>query len=103
MVRDTAERMIKHNLDKLDDNWIRFFWAVVVSFVPFQAYNGRIQGDRIGIRIDLSIEDINYVLAHELAHIHLHTGNLLGSDIEKECEIQADKAANMVLDVLQSV
>ena len=74
-----------------------------VSFVPFQAYNGRVQGDRIGIRIDLSIEDINYVLTHELAHIHLHTGNLLGSDIEKECEIQADKAANMVLDVLQSV
>lgn len=29
MVRDTAERMIKHNLDKIDDNWIRFFWAVV--------------------------------------------------------------------------
>ena len=25
MVRDTAEHMIKHNLDKLDDNWIRFF------------------------------------------------------------------------------
>ena len=29
MTRGTAEHMIKHNLDKLDDNWIRFFWAVV--------------------------------------------------------------------------
>lgn len=74
-----------------------------VVFVPFKTYDGRVKNDRLGIRQDMSIDDINYNLAHELAHVFLHydKGNILSdaiSDSEHEkYEEQADRAANLLL------
>ena len=70
-----------------------------VQFFPFQAYNGRVCGDKIGIANDLDIESINYTLAHEIAHVYLHfdKGNILQND--GNYEEQADRAAFMLLDM----
>jgi Zn-dependent peptidase ImmA (M78 family) len=61
------------------------------------------KGDRIGIRQSLpTIEDINYILAHEIAHVYLHydKGDTITSDRHDEYEEQADRAAKMLLDML---
>lgn len=74
-----------------------------VKLLPFKAYDGRIKGKRIGIRQDMSIDDINYNLAHELAHLYLHydKGTILSNAISKEkyqeYEEQADRAARLLL------
>ncbi len=39
-----------------------------VQFLPLQASYGRIYNNRIGIANNMSIEQINHTLAHELAH-----------------------------------
>lgn len=81
--------------------------GISVSFYPFNVYNGRLKGNKIGIRQTLgSIDEYNYELAHELAHAYLHydKGNILPNKIDKELseqyEQQADRAAKMILDVL---
>lgn len=74
--------------------------GVTVRFCPFKVSDGRIKGDKIGIRQDLeTIDDYNYNLAHELAHAYLHhdKGDILGS---AEHEEQADRAAQLLLDAL---
>lgn len=73
-----------------------------VSFVPFYANYGRVKGDRIGLYIGMGMQDINYTLAHELAHHFLHydKGNLINSSRSREYEEQADRAAKMLLDAL---
>lgn len=78
--------------------------GIIVRFCPFQAYDGRIKGNKIGIRQDLpTIEDFNYNLAHELAHAFLHydKGNMMGSEKEAEYEEQADRAAKLLLAALE--
>lgn len=68
--------------------------GVTVRFVPFKEHNAMIKGDRLGLRQDLStIEDINYSLAHELAHAYLHydKGDTIKSDYHEQYEEQAAK------------
>lgn len=74
--------------------------GIVVRFAPLQYHNGRLKGNRIAIRQDMSsIEDFNYNLAHELAHYFLHydKGDTINSDKHNEYEEQADRAARMLL------
>lgn len=74
-----------------------------VKFVPFRAHDGMLKGDRIGIRQGLSIDDINYNLAHELAHAFLHydkgkiTSDAIPPEMHEAYEEQADRAANLLL------
>lgn len=74
----------------------------IVRLVPFRAYYGRIKGNRIGINQNMSIDDINYNLAHELAHAFLHydKGNITSDAISPEAheayEEQADRAAKLL-------
>lgn len=78
--------------------------GITVRFVPFQFYNGRLKENRIGIRQSLpTIEDINDILAHEIAHAYLHydKGDTITSDRHDEYEEQADRAAKMLLDMLR--
>ena len=78
--------------------------GITVRFVPFQFYNGRLKENRIGIRQSLpTIEDINDILAHEIAHAYLYydKGDTINSDRHDEYEEQADRAAKMLLDVLR--
>ena len=74
---------------------------------PFKAFDGRIKGDRIGIRQSLeSIDEYNYNLAHELAHAYPHydKGSILpdmdDKKLHKQYEEQADRAAKMLLAAL---
>lgn len=71
-----------------------------VKFAPLQFNYGRIKGDRVAIANDICIEKINYTLAHEIAHAYLHfdKGNIMNEG--GEYEEQADRAANMLLDVI---
>lgn len=76
--------------------------GLIVSFLPFQASYGRIKGERIGLYIGMNIHDINYTLAHELAHhfLHFDKGDMIRSDNKEMYEEQADRAAKMLLDAL---
>lgn len=81
--------------------------GIAVRFVPFQAYDGRIKGDKIGIRQSLeTIDEYNYNLAHELAHAYLHydKGSILSDmedkELHRQYEEQADRAAKMLLAAL---
>lgn len=80
---------------------------VWVLFAPLKGYDGRLKGlangdTRVAIRIDMDFDDYIYNLAHELAHLYLHfdKGNMMESDRKAEYEEQADRAAKMLIDVL---
>ncbi len=76
---------------------------ITVKFVPLQVSDGRIKGNRIGIRQSLkTIDEYNYNLAHEIAHSFLHydKGNTMASCKHEEYEEQADRAARMILYIL---
>lgn len=73
---------------------------IIVRFAPLQYHDGRLKGNRLAIRQDLpTIEDFNYNLAHEIAHVFLHydKGDTINSDKHAEYEEQADRAAQMLL------
>lgn len=86
-------RVFERLLKIASDNSLR------VSFVPFDAYYGRLHGDKIGLCIDMDLKKINYTLAHELAHYFLHfdKGDMINSTCRRDYEEQADRAANMLL------
>ena len=80
--------------------------GITVRFAPLAANYARLKGDRIALSQDLkTIEDINYNLAHELAHRFLHydKGNILIGRNHKEYEEQADRAAKMLLEALSGI
>ena len=101
------ERWCRGMSDKGDVFAKLMHWAtskgIVVKFVPFKYHNGIIRGNRLGIRQTIqTIEEINYTLAHEIAHAYLHfdKGDTTNSDIHDQYEEQADRAAKMILDLL---
>lgn len=73
--------------------------GVIVKFAPLQGSKGRIAGNRLAIKQDMSIDDIIYSLAHELAHVFLHydKGNTIDNVKHIEYEEQADRAAKLLL------
>lgn len=80
-------------------------YGIIVRFAPLQANDGLLKGNRLAIRQDLpTINDINYNLAHELAHYFLHydKGDTINSEKHEEYEEQADRAAQMLLIALAS-
>lgn len=74
---------------------------IIVRFAPLQYNNGRLHGNKIAIRQDQqTVEEYNYTLAYELAHVYLHydKGNIIQND--GSYEEQADRAEKMILDSL---
>lgn len=74
-----------------------------IQFFPeFKAYKGRLMGNKVGLKSSLDIDELNYTLAHELAHVYLHhdKGDTINSDKNSEYEEQADRAAKLLLDAL---
>ena len=67
--------------------------GLIVRFCPFEASEGRLKGNRLGIAQDLTMDKINYNLAHELAHSYLHydKGDTIHSERHAEYEEQADR------------
>lgn len=76
--------------------------GLVVRFCPLQGNDGRIKGSHVAVRQDMDINQINWTLAHELAHACLHydKGDIMNLDNYEEYEEQADRAASMIIDVL---
>lgn len=76
---------------------------IIVRFAPLTCSEGRLKGNRLAIAQDLSIDKINYNLAHELAHSYLHydKGDTIHSEHHVEYEEQADRAANMLLELIK--
>lgn len=71
---------------------------------PFRSRaKGILKGNKIGIREGMNIEKMKYTLAHEIAHIYLHNdkGDTIFSEKYSEYEEQADRAAVMILDLLE--
>lgn len=68
-----------------------------------EAADGYLKGNKIGIRLGISLKEINYTIAHELAHLYLHydKANTVKSSDHQRYEEQADRAAILILDVLQ--
>ena len=68
-----------------------------VKFAPLQYNYGRLKSDRVAIANDMTLEQINTTLAHELAHSYLHydKGNILEND--GDYEEQANRAAVMLI------
>ena len=60
--------------------------------------------NRLGIAQDLTMDKINYNLAHELAHSYLHydKGDTIHSERHAEYEEQADRAAEMLLELIKT-
>ena len=78
--------------------------GIIVKFTPLKYNDGRIKDNRLAIRQDLpTIDDFNYNLAHELAHVYLHydKGDTINSNMNEQYEEQADRAAKMILDILE--
>ena len=74
---------------------------IIVRFAPLKYNNGKLHGNKIAIRQDQqTVEEYNYTLAYELAHVYLHydKGNIIQND--GSYEEQADRAAKMILDSL---
>lgn len=74
----------------------------VIKYVDFKASDGRVYGNRIGIRNNMEEEKQIYILAHEIAHAYLHKnkGNTIKSPKHKEYEEQAHRTAELILDLL---
>lgn len=75
-----------------------------IILMPFKnRTRGLMVGKTIAIRKGLSIEEMRYTLAHEMAHAYLHSdkGNTIFSEKHSEYEEQADRAAMMLLDLLE--
>ena len=75
-----------------------------IILMPFESnLRGLLCGEVIAIRKGLSIQDMRYTLAHEMAHAYLHSdkGNTIFSEKHSEYEEQADRVAMMLLDLLE--
>jgi len=77
--------------------------GIVVRFAPLTISDGRLKGKHLAIRQELGIDDINYNLAHEIAHAYLHydKGDTIHSERHDEYEEQADRAAGMLLELIR--
>ncbi len=78
---------------------------IIVKFAPLSISDGRLKGNRLAIRQDLGINDINYNLAHEIAHAYLHydKGDTIHSSQHNEYEEQANRAAGMLLELIKQL
>lgn len=73
-----------------------------VRLVDFKVRRGFLKGNRIGLDLKLNVDDLRYTLAHELAHVYLHIdkGDIIGSPLHNEYEEQANRTANLIIDLL---
>ena len=69
-----------------------------VKLVDFKAHRGLLKGNRIGIDSKLNIDDLRYTLAH--AYLHIDKGDTIRSELHEEYEEQANRTANLIIDLL---
>lgn len=73
-----------------------------IRIKDFKGSDGLLIDKRIGINSKIPMKDVPFIIAHELAHSYLHydKGNTINSQNHAEYEEQADRAAHMILDLL---
>lgn len=77
--------------------------GIEIMIKPFKSHaKGLLVDNTIGLSNNLSVEEMNYTLAHELAHYFLHydKGDTITSEKHAEYEEQDDRAAKMLLTAL---
>lgn len=67
-----------------------------------KGYTSMLHGDRIALRRNLTFEKAVYETAYELAHhfIHYNQGNIIESPLAKDYNEQAERAASMMIRML---
>ena len=70
----------------------------IVKEKPLRAYDGLLCGNRIAI-LDRA-QNKYYILARELAHAYLHTGDTINSPFHEQFELEADKVAKLIMDIM---
>lgn len=76
--------------------------GISVSSYPFKQYDSTLHNNVIGIGTNLTVEKACYELAYELAHVFIHYdgGDLIKSPLSKDYTMQAERAANMIIKML---
>ncbi len=76
---------------------------ITVMFLPLEASDSILHHDRLAVRQGLDIKETNYNLALELSHAYLHhdKGDITRSKKRAKYDEQANRAAKMVLDLLE--
>ena len=74
-----------------------------IRLIDFMARDGMLYDKKIGLDSNLILKDVTKILAHEIAHAYLHKGkgDTVDNPKHKEYEEEADRASQMVLDLLQ--
>lgn len=76
--------------------------GIEVNSYDFQKVNSALHKGEIGIRTQLLLEQVIYELAYELSHVLIHydCGNMVESPLRKDYDTQAERAASMVIQLL---
>ena len=76
--------------------------GIEVNSYDFKKVNSALHNGTIGIRTQLLLEQVDYELAYELSHalIHYDCGNMIESPLRKDYDTQAERAADMVIQIL---
>lgn len=78
------------------------FGGLKANYGRLKVENGEV---RIAIRSKMNFDEYIFNLAHEIAHLYLHfdKGNIIQGPKNNEYEEQADRAANMLIDMLSVI
>ena len=76
--------------------------GIQIKMKSLQHHNSMLYDKRIAVRENQSFERVTYEIAYELAHycIHHKDGNLINSPLEKDYNGQAERAAVMMIHML---
>lgn len=76
--------------------------GIILKLKSIDGYASILKGKRIAIRKYQMFEKVVYEAAYELAHyfIHYDQGNMVESPLEKDCNEQAERAAFMMIRML---
>lgn len=75
---------------------------ILIKLKDIPGYFSILKGKRIAVRKNLEFEKVVYELAYELAHcfIHYNQGNIIDSPLSKDYNEQAERAACMIIRLL---
>lgn len=76
--------------------------GIKVQSYPLRNYDSTLQDNYITVRNEVTVEKACYEIAYELSHayIHYHKGDLIKSPLMKEYNEQAERAACMIIKIL---
>lgn len=78
--------------------------GIQIKMKSLQHHNSMLYNKRIAVRENQSFEKVTYEIAYELAHycIHHKDGNMINSPLEKDYNGQAERAAVMMIHMLDT-